>query len=217
MIDLHTHTIFSDGDLIPSELVRRAFMKGYRGIALTDHADFTNYQFIIENILKVKEEIINQWDIKILCGIEITHVPPKKIDSLAKKAKEFGAEIIVVHGETIVEPVEENTNLYAIESEYVDILAHPGLISEKEVELAVNNKKYLEITTRKGHSLTNGHVFKLAKQLGAKLLLNNDAHSPDDLVSIELAKKIVMGCGGKLEDYDKMIQNAEELLKNGNI
>ncbi len=216
MIDLHTHTIFSDGELTPSELIRRAFIKGYKGIALTDHADFTNYQFIIENTLKVKEEILNQWNIKILCGIEITHVPPKKIDLLAKNAKNFGAEIVVVHGETIVEPVEKNTNLYALESEYVDILAHPGLISEKEVELAVKNKKYLEITTRKGHSLTNGHVFKLANKLEAKLVLNNDAHSPDDLISIELAKKIVIGCGGTLDDYNKMIKNAEEILGNEN-
>jgi len=49
MIDLHTHTTFSDGELIPSELVRRAETLGYRAIAITDHVDFTN----IEHVLKL--------------------------------------------------------------------------------------------------------------------------------------------------------------------
>jgi uncharacterized phage-associated protein len=32
MIDLHTHTLFSDGELLPSELVRRAEMTGYEAL-----------------------------------------------------------------------------------------------------------------------------------------------------------------------------------------
>ncbi len=39
MIDLHTHTTLSDGELLPAELVRRAEMSGYQAIALTDHVD----------------------------------------------------------------------------------------------------------------------------------------------------------------------------------
>ena len=42
MIDLHTHTFHSDGALVPSELAARAFAKGYKGLAITDHADFSN-------------------------------------------------------------------------------------------------------------------------------------------------------------------------------
>ena len=37
MIDLHTHSFFSDGVLSPSELIRRAVVKGYKAIAITDH------------------------------------------------------------------------------------------------------------------------------------------------------------------------------------
>ncbi|HEY3347739.1 MAG TPA: PHP domain-containing protein, partial [Nitrospirota bacterium] len=47
MIDLHTHTLFSDGVLIPAELVRRAEVKGYEAIGLTDHADSSNIDFIV--------------------------------------------------------------------------------------------------------------------------------------------------------------------------
>jgi histidinol phosphatase-like PHP family hydrolase len=39
MIDLHTHTLLSDGDLIPTELARRAEVQGFRALAMTDHVD----------------------------------------------------------------------------------------------------------------------------------------------------------------------------------
>ena len=211
MYDLHTHTTFSDGVLIPAELIRRAQDIGYKGIAFTDHADFSNFEIIIENQLKLKEKYSNT-NFKILVGIEITHVIPEKIDELAKLAKEKGADIVVVHGETIVEPVLSGTNRAAIESKFVDILAHPGIITKDEVELAVKNNKFLEITTRKGHSLTNGCVLALGKKLGAQFLINNDAHAPEDLVSYEMAKKIVIGAGGNIEDFNKMVENAEKFF-----
>ena len=211
MYDLHTHSTFSDGVLIPAELIRRAESNGYKGIAITDHADFSNYEIIIENQLKLKKEY-SSIQFKLLIGIEITHVVPEKIDLLAKLAKNKGADLVVVHGETIVEPVKKGTNNAALESNFVDILAHPGLISEEDVKLAVKKNKFLELTTRKGHSLTNGHVLKLSKKYGAKLLLNNDAHAPNDFVKKELAEKIVIGAGGKIEDFKEMINNAEKFF-----
>ena len=39
MFDLHTHSLLSDGELLPSELARRYEEKGFRAIAITDHAD----------------------------------------------------------------------------------------------------------------------------------------------------------------------------------
>ncbi len=211
MFDLHTHTTFSDGVLIPAELVIRAKNKGYKGIALTDHVDFSNFELILENQFKLKYEYSNI-DFKLLVGVEITHIVPEKIDKLAKLSKEKGADIVVVHGETIVEPVAKGTNKAALESDFVDILAHPGLITEEDMELAYKKNKYIEITTRKGHSLTNGHVFKLGKKYNVKFLINNDAHTPNDLVSIELAQKIVLGAGGTIEDFNAMVKNAEKIF-----
>ena len=50
--DLHTHTIFSDGELIPAELVRRASDLGHSAIAITDHVDMTNVEFVVSNVVK---------------------------------------------------------------------------------------------------------------------------------------------------------------------
>jgi putative hydrolase len=211
MIDLHTHSIFSDGELIPSELARRAMNAGYRTLAITDHGDHSNIDFIIPRLIKVCRKLTDACAIQVIPGIELTHVPPEYIYDLAVEARQLGARIIVVHGETIVEPVIGGTNMAALNSP-IDILAHPGLIAEEEALLAAKNSIYLEITTRKGHSLTNGHVARMARQSKAPLILNNDAHSPHDLVSKEMALKIALGAGMTSEETEIMFHNSEVLV-----
>ncbi len=203
MIDLHTHTIFSDGELIPSELVRRAEVKGYTTIGLTDHVDFTNIEQVLTCIFKAKylEEVL---DIKVLAGVELTHVPPEKIAHLANFARRLGAEIIVVHGETPVEPVRPGTNRAAIDAR-VDILAHPGFITLEEAFLAKENNVCLEITSRLGHNITNGHVARIAKEAGARMVVDTDAHSPDDLIDTKRAIEIAMGAGLTLEGAESIV------------
>ena len=46
MYDLHTHSLLSDGELLPSELARRYEEKGYKAIAITDHVDFSNIKIV---------------------------------------------------------------------------------------------------------------------------------------------------------------------------
>jgi len=204
MIDLHTHTTFSDGELIPSELVRRAEVLGYTTIGITDHADYTNIEHILSCVSKAKylEEAL---DIRVIVGAELTHVPPSKIGPLAAFARSLGAEIIVVHGETPVEPVRPGTNRAALEAE-VDILAHPGFITIEEAELARDNNVCLEITARCGHNITNGHVARLAKLAGANMVVNTDSHSPRDLISSERAIEIAMGAGLTLQEAGDIVE-----------
>ena len=211
MIDLHTHSIFSDGVLIPAELARRAEHKGLTAIGITDHGDLSNIDFIIPRIVAIAEELNTVLSIKIIPGIEITHVPPKLIADTVKKARDFGAKIVVVHGETIVEPVAPGTNIAAIHAG-VDILAHPGLISEDAVAAAKDNNVLLEITARQGHSLTNGHVARLGVKIGAKLIINTDTHTPDNLIDSNFAKQIVAGAGLDKGSFEIMQENAAELI-----
>lgn len=214
MFDFHTHSIFSDGELIPSELVRRAVFNGYEMIALTDHVDFTNVEYVLEGLKKLELRDEKNSDIKVIIGVEISHVPPEKIGKIVRKAEDLGAELIVVHGETIVEPVERGTNKAAVSNPAVDILAHPGLISEEEAEIAKENDVYLEITSRKGHCLANGYVTRVSREVGAKLLLNSDLHSPDDFLTEERAAKILAGAGVEHGEVIKVMEeNPRELLK----
>ena len=212
--DFHTHTVFSDGELIPSELIRRAKILNHRAIAITDHGDASNYKDLIEKITLAREELKNYWDIRLIVGIELTHLPPKSIPKMAKKCKDIGAEIVVVHGETIVEPVEEKTNYYSSISEDVDIIAHPGLIDKESAENIKENNIFLEITSRKGHSLTNGHVLNIGREYNIPTLINTDTHSPSDLIDISFAKKVGMGCGMSEKELKNTLSTYPKELLN---
>ncbi len=202
-IDLHTHSIFSDGELLPSEIARRAHVLDHEAVAITDHVDASNIESV-GKIINTVNDLRDNWDISIIPGAEITHAPVEVIHKLAVKARKLGAEIIVVHGETIVEPVIEGTNFTAVNSSEVDILAHPGLITVEEVEIAKDNDIALEITSRRGHSLTNGHVAKLALEVGTNLVMDTDTHSPQDLISYETACRILSGAGIPDDEFNKI-------------
>jgi len=211
--DFHTHTTLSDGELLPMELIRRAAASDHAAIALTDHASFSNIEWMVPSLVRDCEKA-DSWGIKAIPGVELTHVPVRHIDEAVSLARKKGAEIIVVHGETPVEPVEPGTDHAAVMNPEVDILAHPGLISEDDVQLAADNGIYLEISCRKGHSLTNGHVALLARSRGTKLLVNTDTHSSSDLSTMEFATKVATGAGLTAAEVGKaLVTNSEELLR----
>jgi putative hydrolase len=212
MIDLHIHSLFSDGELLPAEIVRRLEAMGYSCVAITDHVDSSNIDFVIPRMVAVAGDLNESQAVKVIPGAEITHVPPKLIDSLVTKARELGARIVLVHGETIVEPVAKGTNREAILSG-VDILAHPGLISAEDCKLAAERGVYLEITARHGHSLTNGRVAGLARDCGAKLTLNSDAHSPHDFMTRQFANMVAQGTGLGGNALEEMLGNSRDLIE----
>ena len=202
--DLHTHSIFSDGELIPAELVRTAKVTGHKVIAITDHVDMTNVEFVVKNVVKAAE--LTDDDITVIPGVEVTHVPPSKMDKVIADAKRFGAKWIVVHGETISEPVQPGTNRQAAMNPDVNVLAHPGFITEDEMQAAKDNGVLIEISGRRGHSLTNGYVASLARKIGANMVIDSDAHAAEDLMSEEAAYKVALGAGLTKAEADAAIQ-----------
>ena len=212
MIDLHTHSIFSDGELTPAELARRFEVTGYRVLAITDHGDQSNIDLIIPRLVAFCEELNRLEGIRLIPGVELTHVRPEAIPALVSRSRKLGARLVVVHGESMVEPVAPRTNRMAIESA-VDILAHPGLITEEEVLLAKEHSVHLELTSRKGHSLTNGHVAKLAHRIGTPMILNSDTHAPGDIWPVNRLHEIVVGAGLTEGDYQTMLRNADSIAR----
>jgi histidinol phosphatase-like PHP family hydrolase len=214
LYDFHTHTFYSDGVLSPTELVRRAAVKNYVAIGITDHAGIGSMERIIKEVSADCELARSHWNILAMPGIELTHVPPDTIDELAKKAKNLGAWLVVVHGETPTEPVEEGTNLAAVKSSYVDILAHPGHITTEAARQAARNGVFLEITTRRGHCTANPHVAEIAVKTGAMLLLNTDSHTEDDLLSEQLAKQTLTQAGISPRKFKSILElNPLKLLQ----
>ncbi|MBA3061210.1 MAG: histidinol phosphate phosphatase domain-containing protein [Nitrospirae bacterium] len=212
MIDLHTHSLFSDGELLPAELIQRASVIGYKAIAITDHVDPSNIDIVIPRVVKALKALKDFVSIIAIPGAEITHVPPALIPSMVKEARQLGARIVIVHGETIAEPVAEGTNRAAIEAG-ADIVSHPGIISTEDLLLAKEKGVALEITSRKGHSISNGHVAKEAIKFGVHLVINTDAHSPADLITYETAKKILLSAGIDENRIESVFENSRSLVE----
>ncbi len=201
--DLHTHTVFSDGELIPAELVRRAMVLGHDVIAITDHVDMTNVEFVASNVAKAVELVEDY--IKVIPGVEITHVPPSKIAKVAEMARRNGAQWIVVHGETVTEPVAPGTNLAAAQNPDIDVLAHPGFLTVEEAQAAKDNGVIIEVTGRMGHNITNGHVVNVARSVGADMVIDSDTHAPENLMDEKAALTVALGAGMTAEEAEKAL------------
>jgi len=194
MYDLHTHSILSDGEMLPIELIRRMAVAGYTTVAITDHVDNSNAESVLSTLALVRESA-SLYGVHLLCGVEITHVPPSQIANLAKDARKAGADIVLVHGETPVEPVAEGTNHAACTCGEIDVLAHPGIITSGDAKAAAKNGTALEITSRGGHNRTNGHVARTALRAGAQLVVNSDAHAPHDILDERAKFLVAKGAG----------------------
>jgi len=212
MVELHAHSLLSDGDLLLSELVRRYEDAGYAGVAVTDHVDMSNCDFVIERLSKGAEALTDATGVTVVAGAEVTHVPPLLIEWVVHRCRAAGAAVVLVHGETIVEPVAPGTNRAAIEAG-ADVLAHPGLITEEDVKLAVSSGVRLEVSSRSGHSLTNGHVVALAARCGAALSYGTDMHGPGDILRIDQVRRVLAGAGLTAEQVEQVLAADRELLE----
>ncbi len=200
MYDLHTHTIHSDGDMLPIELVRRMAVLGYGTVAITDHVDTSNAMTVIASLLPVKESAQ-------LFGVKL------QIANLARQAKEAGADIVIVHGETTVEPVAPGTNRAACGCRHVDVLAHPGMITIEDARLAVQHNIALEVTSRSGHNRTNGYIVQVAREAGCQIVVDSDAHGPHDLLDERARVLVAKGAGlTDTESRDVLSLNIDRFL-----
>ena len=212
LYDFHTHSFFSDGALLPMELIRRAQVNGYTAMAITDHASASNIEELVEKVARDCALAWDEWGFRVLPGVELTHCPPRAIAGLAGRAKRAGAMIVVIHGETLVEPVPPGTNRASVECPDVDILGHPGLLTEEEAALAAQNSVFLEITSRRGHCLGNGNTVVLGRAAGAKFLINSDTHSPGDLHTEAFARTVALGAGLTTEEAEVALVGNPQLL-----
>jgi histidinol phosphatase-like PHP family hydrolase len=191
--------------------LRRFEALGYAAVAITDHADSSSMDFIIPRIVQAAADLNPCSKTRLIPGIELTHIPPELFAKLTARARELGALLVVAHGETPVEPVIPGTNRAALEAG-VDLLAHPGFITEEDARLAAQKGIFLELSGRKGHCLTNGHVVRMAQAAGALLAVNADAHEPGDFMTAQRAECVALGAGLSVTEYAQLRANMAGLV-----
>jgi histidinol phosphatase-like PHP family hydrolase len=186
---------------------------GYGALAITDHADASNLDELVTQLLRFFRDGVAGFGVTFVPGVELTHIPPSQIAPLAQRARRLGARLIVVHGETPVEPVAPGTNRAAVECPDVDLLAHPGFITQAEAAIAASNGVALELSARGGHCLTNGHVALMARASGARLVVNTDTHTPSDMIDQARARLVALGAGLTEEEaHTALITTAWEVV-----
>ena len=212
MYDLHTHTFVSDGELVASELIRRYSDYGYRGVVISDHVDASNIESSVPQLAAYCRKTQSFYDsIEILPGCELTHVPPAQMQELVDTARSLGARVVIIHGETIVEPVADGTNRAGI-CAGADVIAHPGLITPEDVQLAKEKGVALEITSRSGHSYSNGHVVSLGREYQATLVYSSDFHEPKNLLSFDMVLRVLRSAGLSDNEVEAVLTNTERLF-----
>jgi histidinol phosphatase-like PHP family hydrolase len=214
-IDFHIHSIFSDGTLLPAAIAREAEVKGHSVIAISDHVDASNLEEVLAALTKFVKKQGKTLPVRVLPGVEISYLRPDLIKDYAKRARKLGAKIVIVHGQSPVEPVIPGTNIEAVKLKgLVDILAHPGnSLTDEEALLAKENGIYLELSARKGHREGNKHVADVAKRTGAKLLVDTDAHNETDMITQEQAYQLALDAGLNEEEAVRAVRdNPQELL-----
>ena len=83
-INLHTHTLYSDGDFTVEEVVRSAYQQGLTHVAITDHFETCkvinplrrmDFEAYLRNIMQVREMFRGK--VEVLAGVEIDTNPER--------------------------------------------------------------------------------------------------------------------------------------------
>ena len=73
---------------------------------------------------------------------------------------------------------------------------------------------FLEISARKGHCLTNGHVVAVGREAGCSFLVDSDGHEPQDILTAEMAEAVAEGAGLRGDEIAACLRaNPEALLR----
>ncbi|AIF68925.1 hypothetical protein PAP_02485 [Palaeococcus pacificus DY20341] len=209
MMDLHTHTKFSDGIGDVLDNVAYAEMHGIKLVGISDHIhylSFTNLNHYLRDIKRAKEES----EIVVLAGIE-ANIMETGVDITDDIRKRLDYAIASVHfwfgvGESwkYVELVK-----LAIQDKNIDIIGHFGNVfpyighpSEEElrevIALAEEHGKAFEISSR--YNVPDLDFIKLCIKRGVKLTFASDSHEPKSVGKIRWSEKVFKKAGGKKED-----------------
>ncbi|HEX7284411.1 MAG TPA: DNA polymerase/3'-5' exonuclease PolX, partial [Vicinamibacterales bacterium] len=192
--DVHMHTTESDGRESIQSMAAAAQARGLEFIAITDHTqslamanglDETRTLAHAENIRAISKRMQG---FTILAGAEVDILSDGRLDLADDCLAALDIVIVSLHSQ-LQQDEEETTRrlIRAIEHPAVDIVGHPTarwllrregarFKLEKVIDAAVANGVALEINSQPHRlDLCDSHA-RLARDRGAKLAINSDAH-----------------------------------------
>lgn len=179
LIDMHTHTCYSDGELHPNDLVRKAEKEGIKALAITDRDTLKGIQQMTIDINDRNIQVINGIEISIKVPVGRMHILGYGIDiwnkDLNEKMKDLHARSLYsVSGIVcqlkkdygIIFPYDELIEIYAAERnigrpDIAKLLIKHGYVSS--VQEAFD--KYLVDAYEKLGNITKGMTFPECAEL----------------------------------------------------
>jgi DNA polymerase (family X) len=201
--DLHMHSIWSDGRASIADMAEAAYRRGLRAIAITDHSaylgvtggvDARRLQEQAADVAALNAQYQQRGvDFTILHGVEVD-ITPEGTLALPDEALATLDIVVASLHVSLRQPREQVTErlLRAIANPHVDMIAHPtGRILERRegadldmeaiLQAAVAAGKLLEVNSGPDRLDLDAQHVRRAIELGATIVVNSDAHHPQDL------------------------------------
>jgi len=199
--DLQMHSTASDGGASIEEMARTCQELGYSYMAISDHSQSLKiaHGLTPERLAEQRKEIdaLNAKpggeSFRILAGVEVDILGEGKLDLPDKALAELDFVIASIHtGMTQDAATITKRITTAMRNPNVDAIAHPtGRVIGQREPYAVNFDEALQVAKETGTALEiNAYPERLdlndvharaARDAGIKLLIDTDAHAPDQL------------------------------------
>lgn len=209
--DLHMHTTWSDGGYSIREMVEAARAKNYSHIVITDHSHYLKVangltpKRLREQIAEIRKINAEYDDIEVFCGTEMDILPDATLDFENELLKELDFVIAAIHSSFSQSEEQIMARIKAaMESPYVDMIAHPTgrIIGKRDgynpdvsqlIQWAAKYDKIVELNANPYRlDLKTEHLIE-AKKAGVKIAINTDAHATAQLdfmeIGVNYAKK----------------------------
>jgi DNA polymerase (family X) len=203
--DLHAHTTLSDGRNTLEEMAAAARKRGYAYLAITDHSASHGFgDHVTAERLWQRIEEVAAWNegkrgFRLLAGSEVNIGLDGGLDYPDELLAALDWVVASVHTSfAISEAAMTERVLAAIENACVDCIGHLtgrligrrepyGIDVEKVVEAAARTGTMLEINGNPNRRDLSEHHARLAKEAGATIVLDTDAHGVDTLDNMAYA------------------------------
>lgn len=195
--------------------LRYAALAGIRFAGIVMRSDGTDFAHIADMAAQVRRLSLYA-NVEAWAGVELCHIPPALMPDAVSEARKAGAALVLVHGESIADQVEQGTNFSAIEAG-ADILAHPGLIDDEAAAFAAEKGVALEFTSCPRHAFTNAYTAAMAMKHKAPLVRGSSATCAGELTTRAFWPLIIKGADAgfvkkECSNLSDFLRKSEETL-----
>ena len=180
-IDLHTHSIKSDGSMTPAEVVREAKKAGLSAIALSDHDTVDGVKEAMEEGKRIGVEVVPAIEFSVQSATE-THILAYYLDIDSPLLKETLDKVNETRNFRMSECCRKLNELgFDVTMEEALALAPNGIVGRAHFARLLVDKGYTSSVKE-----------------GFKLYLENGKYAYSDIqyLSAEQAVKLIKDCGG---------------------